>query len=85
MSRAPADFRAAQLLLARGIVASTLQLVRTVRDGRQAPAVRQLMLERRRMLAELAGDKCVALSPEALGALDAAVAESDRTLEALLA
>jgi hypothetical protein len=76
---------AARQLLVQGVVASTLQLVRSVRDGRESQAVRGLMLERRRMLAELARDESVAGMPGALWALREAVVESDRTLEALLA
>lgn len=76
---------AAQRLLVQGIVASTLQLVRNVRDGSETPALRRLMIERRRMLAELALDDRAPASPGCLRALAAAIAESDRTLEALLA
>ncbi|MEO8314609.1 MAG: hypothetical protein ABI645_07410 [Pseudomonadota bacterium] len=74
----------AQLLLVQGVIASTLQLVRSVRDGREATAVRELMLERRRMLAELALDDTVQGMPGAVWALREAVVESDRTLETLL-
>ncbi len=77
--------QAARRLLVQGVVASTMQLVRSVRDGREPLAVRGLMLERRRMLAELAQDGSVAGLPGALWALQEAVVESDRTLEALLA
>jgi hypothetical protein len=77
--------RAAQLLLVQGVIASTMQLVRLVRDGRDTPAVRHLMLERRRMLAELTRDDAVQGLPGAAWALREAVVESDRTLEALLA
>jgi hypothetical protein len=75
---------AAQRLLVQGIVASTLQLVRSVREGRETPDVQRLMLERRRMLAEL--EPVVPMSGRggSLQALRAAVVESDRTLEALL-
>jgi hypothetical protein len=76
--------RAAQLLLAQGVIASTMQLVRSVRDGSQAPEVRRLMLERRRMLEELARDVAVQGRPGSVWALREAVVESDRTLEALL-
>ena len=75
--------QAAQLLLVQGVIASTMQLVRYVRDGQDAPAVRRLMLERRRMLAEIAPD--IVGLPGAMVALRAAVVESDFTLEALLA
>jgi hypothetical protein len=61
-----------------------MQLVRCVRDGREAQAVRGLMLERRRMLAQLALDETVPELPGSIWALCAAVVESDRTLEALL-
>jgi len=76
--------RAAQLLLVQGVIASTMQLVRLVRDGRDAPAVRQLMRERRRMLSELTRDDGVQGLPGSAWALREAVVESDRTLEALL-
>ncbi len=76
--------RAAQRLLVQGVVASTMQLVHGVRDGREALAVRRLMLERRRMLAELAPGEPVAGQGGTFWALHAAVVESDRTLEALL-
>lgn len=76
--------RAARLLLVQGVIASTMQLVRSVRDGQDAPAVRRLMLERRRMLAELALDEAVQGLPGSAWALREAVVESDRTLEALL-
>jgi hypothetical protein len=78
------DCRAARLLLVQGVIASTMQLVRSVRDGQEAPAVRELMLERRRMLAELARDEAVQGLPGSVWALREAVVESDRTLEALL-
>jgi hypothetical protein len=77
--------RAAQLLLVQGVIASTTQLVRLVRDGRDAAAVRRLMRERRRMLAELTRDDAVQGRPGSAWALREAVVESDRTLEALLA
>jgi hypothetical protein len=60
-----------------------MQLVRSVRDGREPPGVRRLMLERRRMLQQ-ALDETVPAQVGSLRALHAAVAESDRTLEALL-
>jgi hypothetical protein len=77
--------RPAQLLLVQGVIASTMQLVRSVRDGHDAPALRRLMLERRRMLQELARDETVQGLPGSVWALREAVVESDRTLEALLA
>jgi hypothetical protein len=76
---------AAQRLLVQGVVASTMQLVRGARDGQEASSVRRLMLERRRMLAELELEEPVPAKPGPLWALRAAVVESDRTLEALLA
>jgi hypothetical protein len=77
--------RAARLLLVQGVIASTKQLVRSVRDGQDAEAVRRMMLERRRMLAELSLDEAVQGQPGTAWALHEAVVESDRTLEALLA
>jgi hypothetical protein len=79
----PGSRHAAQLLLVQGIVASTLQLVRSMRDGADDPAVRKLMRERRHMLARLA--LCTAgVEHGSIRALRAAMAESDQTLEALL-
>jgi hypothetical protein len=77
--------RSAQLLLVQGVIASTMRLVRLVRDGQDASTVRELMLERRRMLQELALDETVQGLPGSAWALREAVVESDRTLEALLA
>ncbi len=76
--------RAAQLLLVRGVIASTMQLVRSVQDGQDAPTVRRMMRQRRRMLAELTLDEAVQGLPGSAWALREAVVESDRTLEALL-
>jgi hypothetical protein len=77
--------RSAQLLLVQGVIASTMRLVRLVRDGQDASTVRELMLERRRMLQELALGDSVQGLPGSAWALHEAVVESDRTLEALLA
>lgn len=83
MKNVNSDASAAQRLLVSGITASTLQLVRSLRDGRSSVALRQLMSERRRMLGELmAGPVDPALQTR-LEALCGAVAESDRTVEAL--
>lgn len=79
------DARAAQRLLLNGVMASTFQLVRNVRDGRDPAAVRSLMGERWRMLAELARDVDVSQGAGPLAALHCAIIESDRTLEALIA
>jgi hypothetical protein len=71
-------------LMAQSVMASTYQLVRGLRDGHPPTSMRRLMGERRELLARLARD---VNTPEAVGsltALRAAVAESDRTLEALL-
>ncbi len=76
--------QAAQRLLVQGVVASTMQLVHGIQDGREVVDVRRLMQERRRMLAELAPVEPVAGQGGTFWALHAAVAESDRTLEALL-
>ncbi len=78
------DTRATQRLLLQGVVASTFQLVRCLRDGREASVVNGLIGERRRMLSELARDVDVQQYDGPLAALRAAVAESDRTLEALI-
>lgn len=72
-------------LLAQGVVASTSQLVRGVRDAADRALIRQLMAERHRQLAELARYMDTDRRVGSLTALAAAVAESDRTLEALLA
>jgi hypothetical protein len=74
----------AQRLLAQSVMASTHQLVRSVRDGRQPAAIRGLMGERRRLLAELARYVNVPGGAGSLAALEAAVNESDRTLEKLI-
>lgn len=78
------DTRAAQRLLLQGVMASTFQLVRHLRDG-QAPCVmHSLIQERRRMFSELARDVDIPEDAGTLAALRAALAESDRTLEALI-
>ena len=77
-------FPASDRLQANSVMAFTHQLVRGLRDGHSTLVMRQMMGERRQLLARLARD---VNSPEAVGllaALQAAVAESDRTLEALL-
>lgn len=76
--------RASERLLVQGVLACTMQLVRHVREGREPAAVRSLMGERRRMLAELARDVDKLAGAGSLAALSAAMDESDRTLEALL-
>jgi hypothetical protein len=72
-------------MLALGVVASTLQLVRALNDGDPAVNVRGLMRERRRLLGELARKVNDTVHVDSLAALEAAVAESDRTLGALIA
>lgn len=74
----------AQRLLARGVIASTLQLVRCLAEDRPADTVHGLMAERRRLLDQLARELNAGQAVGSLAALHAAVAESDRTLEALL-
>lgn len=76
--------RAARRLLVQGVMASTAQLVRSVRDGREAGEVRGLMSERRRLLGELVEQERGPENASLLVALAQAVAESDRTLEHLL-
>jgi hypothetical protein len=66
-------------------MASTTRLVRCLLEGRTGPEVRGLMLERRRMLTDLAAELALPEEAAPMVALRAAVVESDRTLEALLA
>lgn len=68
-----------------GITASTLQLVRSLRDGPEGSYLRELMSERRRMLRELEAGSDDPVFQSRLAALRAAVAESDRTVEELAA
>jgi hypothetical protein len=79
------DHRPAQRLLVQGVMASTAQLVRCLRDRTGSQQVRDLMSERQRLLRELLADLPEPEFRERLAALDAAVAESDCTMEALLA
>ncbi len=72
-------------MLALGVVASTLRLVRALNDGDSEVNVRGLMSERRRLLGELARKVNDPAHVGSLAALEAAVAESDRTLGALIA
>ncbi len=79
------DRRPAQRLLVLGVLASTNQLVRSLAEGVPPASLECLLRERRRMLGEL-GVLCSDAGFEArMGALSAAVAESDRTVEALIA
>jgi hypothetical protein len=80
----PAMADASRQLLARSVTGATYQLVRGMRDGRATTAIRHLMDERRRLLAELARDMNAVEAVGSLTALRDAVAESDRTLEALI-
>jgi len=75
---------AAQRLLVQGVMASTTRLVRCLLEGRSGPELRGLMLERRRMLTE-AAELALPIEAAPLVALQAAIFESDRTLETLLA
>jgi hypothetical protein len=75
--------RPAQRLLVQGVIAATTFLVHHARDSRDPAALRRLMAERQRMLRQLSAVDCDAAARDCLGALQAAVAESDRTLEAL--
>ena len=79
------DFPAAQRLLVNGITASTLRLVRALRDGGSADLLRELMAERRRMLRELQAGPVHPVLHRHLAAIRAAVEESDRTVEHLAA
>lgn len=71
-------------MLALGVVASTMQLVRAMEEGRTSAQVQDLMRERRRLLTELARKVDSPAQVGSLAALEAAVSESDRTLGALL-
>ena len=81
--------RPAQRLLVQGVLASTDHLVRKLRDGADAADLRRLMSERRRMLGELSATlghaQGCAQFDSSMRALGAAVAESDRVVEALIA
>jgi len=79
------DHRPAQRLLVQGVLASTNQLVRGLSEGLPADRLLELMRERRRMLGELDAVIDGVGFTERMGALSAAVAESDRTVEALIA
>lgn len=76
--------RPAQRLLVQGVLASTSHLVRELRDGAAPADLRRLMAERRRMLGELGAAMGGAEFHTSVQALNAAVAESDRTVEALI-
>lgn len=78
------DHGAAQRLLVLGVLASTNQLVRGLAEGAPAAKLAGLMRERRRMLGELDAATGGEGFAERLRALSAAVAESDRTVEALI-
>jgi hypothetical protein len=78
------DHRAAQRLLVLGVMASTAQIVRCLRDEPGSDQVRRLMSERRRMLRELETGLPGPGFEARLQALGAAIAESDQTMEALL-
>jgi len=77
--------RPAQRLLVQGVLASTAHLVRELRDGASPGELMGLMSERRRLLGELAATAGCPEFDSSILALGAAVAESDRTVEALLA
>jgi hypothetical protein len=79
------DHRPAQRLLVLGVLASTNQLVRGIADGVPQAQLMELMRERRRMLGELNAVEDGTEFSGRIGALTAAVAESDRTVEALIA
>jgi len=79
------DHGPAQRLLVLGVLASTNQLVRGLADGAPQAQLLELMRERRRMLGELDAVSDGAGFSGRMCALMAAVAESDRTVEALIA
>ena len=61
-----------------------MQLVRCLRGGERGEPLRHLLAERRRMLRELQAARAGASPCTSMAALAAAVAESDRTVEALI-
>ena len=71
-------------MLAQSVMATTHQLVRSLQGGGRPASLRRLMDERQRLLAELARDVNTSGGVGSLTALRDAVAESDRTLEALI-
>jgi hypothetical protein len=75
---------AARRLLAQNVTAYTYQLVSSLQNARAPAVIRRLMGDRQRLLAELARDVNAKEEVDSLAALRAAVAESDRTLEALI-
>lgn len=75
---------AARRLLAQNVTASTFRLVREVSERAPASFIRGLMRERQRQMADLARHVNTGEGAGSLAALKAAVAESDRTLEALI-
>jgi hypothetical protein len=79
------DHGPAQRLLVLGVLASTNQLVRGLANGVPQDRLVELMRERRRMLGELDAVVDGASFSGRMRALTAAVAESDRTVEALIA
>ena len=78
------NHRPAQRLLVQGVLASTAHLVRELRDGASSGELRGMMSARRRMLGELAATSGCPEFDSSILALGAAVAESDRTVEALI-
>jgi len=78
------DSRALRRLQVQSVMAATFQLVRGIQDGRRPAAIRRMMTERQRLLAVLAQDVNVQADDGSLAALQGAVAESDRTLDALM-
>jgi hypothetical protein len=79
------DHGPAQRLLVQGVLASTNQLVRGLAEGLPPDRLLELMRERRRMLRELDAVVDGVGFAARMRALSAAVAESDRTVEALIA
>jgi hypothetical protein len=71
-------------MLAQNVTAATHQLVRSLCVGGRPAAIRRLMGERRRLLAELARNVNASGGVGSLAALEAAVAESDHALEQLI-
>lgn len=70
-------------MLAQNVMSSTFQIVRGMRDGQHKAVILGLIAERQRLMAELARYMNTDRQVGSLASLRAAVAESDRTVEAL--
>lgn len=75
----------AQRLLVQGVMAATGMLMRGLSDGLSDDALRHITQERHRMLRELGNSVVNDAAIPCLAAMTAAVQESDRALEVMLA